>query len=147
MRKENMKYLSTSQNITALSRRQFMKRSTAAASALAVPYFIPATALGRGGAVAPSERIVMGAIGNGGRGTADLHSMLGEPDVARGTPAICVALTLPPAAKVLVPIAVLTVPSVAVPDTSDNVPPLALPLTIRPPFVPAVALGNADKPP
>ncbi|MCX7008792.1 MAG: gfo/Idh/MocA family oxidoreductase, partial [Kiritimatiellaeota bacterium] len=47
-----------------------MKRSAAAASALAVPNFFPATALGRGGAVAPSERIVMGAIGNGGRGTA-----------------------------------------------------------------------------
>jgi predicted dehydrogenase len=76
-----MMYLSTSQNVAALTRRQFMKRSATAASALAVPYFIPATALGRGGAVAPSERIVMGAIGNGGRGTADLNSMLGEPDV------------------------------------------------------------------
>jgi predicted dehydrogenase len=64
-----------------VTRRQFFQRSAAAASALAVPYFIPATALGRGGAVAPSERIVMGAIGNGGRGTADLHSMLGEADV------------------------------------------------------------------
>ena len=52
-----------------------------AASTVALPYFIPASALGRGGAVAPSERIVMGGIGIGGRGSYDLGSMLGEPDV------------------------------------------------------------------
>jgi predicted dehydrogenase len=52
-----------------------------AASTVALPYFIPASALGRGGAVAPSERIVMGGIGIGGRGSYDLSSMLAEPDV------------------------------------------------------------------
>jgi hypothetical protein len=52
-----------------------------AASAVALPYFIPATALGRGGAVAPSERIVMGGIGLGGRGSYDLSVMLTMPDV------------------------------------------------------------------
>jgi hypothetical protein len=36
---------------------------------LAVPTFIPASALGRGGAIAPSERITMGFIGVGGQGT------------------------------------------------------------------------------
>ena len=76
-----MKNKTTSPSSASLSRRQFLQRSAAAASALAMPTFIPATALGRGGAVAPSERIVMGAIGNGGRGTADLHAMLGEADV------------------------------------------------------------------
>ena len=66
---------------TPLSRRQFLTRSLAASSAFAIPTFIPASALGRGGAVAPSERIVMGAIGLGGRGSGDLGWMLGESDV------------------------------------------------------------------
>jgi hypothetical protein len=52
-----------------------------AASALALPEYIPASALGHDGAVAPSERIVMGGIGIGGRGSYDLGSMLAEPDV------------------------------------------------------------------
>jgi predicted dehydrogenase len=71
----------SNQKSTKLSRRHFIKRSALAAGLLGVPYYIPASALGRGGAVAPSERIVMGGIGLGGRGTADLAAMLGEPDV------------------------------------------------------------------
>lgn len=63
------------------SRRQFLKRAALAGGALAFPSFIPASALGRGGAVAPSERIVLGGIGIGGRGSQDLGCMLGEPDV------------------------------------------------------------------
>ncbi len=50
-------------------------------AALTFPTIVPATALGRGGAVPPSERIVIGAIGVGGRGTFVLGWMLGEPDV------------------------------------------------------------------
>jgi predicted dehydrogenase len=46
-----------------------------------VPYFIPASALGRGGAVAPSERIVLGGIGIGRRGSHDLRWVIGEADV------------------------------------------------------------------
>jgi hypothetical protein len=52
-----------------------------AASAVALPYYIPASALGRNGAVAPSERIVMGGIGIGGRGSYDLGAMLNEREV------------------------------------------------------------------
>jgi hypothetical protein len=52
-----------------------------AASAVALPYYIPASALGRDGAVAPSERIVMGGIGIGGRGSYDLSCMLTEREV------------------------------------------------------------------
>jgi len=52
-----------------------------AAGAVGLPYFIPARALGRDGEVAPSNRIVMAAIGIGGRGTGDLSVMLGEHDV------------------------------------------------------------------
>ena len=48
-----------------LSRRQYLKTAAAAGAACFMPTIIPASALGRGGAVAPSERIVLGAIGIG----------------------------------------------------------------------------------
>jgi predicted dehydrogenase len=66
---------------TGLTRRRFLKRAIAAGGALAVPQIIPASAMGRGGAVPPSERILMGAIGVGGRGSGDVNWMMGEPDV------------------------------------------------------------------
>lgn len=66
---------------TPLTRRQFLRRSATAASALALPCLVPASVLGRNGAVPPSERIVMGGIGLGGRGHYDLGWMLNEPDV------------------------------------------------------------------
>lgn len=66
---------------TALTRRQFLAHSTLGASALAIPFLVPARALGRGGAVAPSERIVMAGIGMGGRGSFDLSVMVGMPEV------------------------------------------------------------------
>ena len=47
----------------------------------AAPWIVPASALGRGGAVAPSERIVAGGIGIGGRGSGDLRWMMQESDV------------------------------------------------------------------
>jgi len=68
-------------NITTLTRRRFLKRGAMAASAAVLPYYVPASALGRGETVAPSERIVMGGIGIGGRGSHDLTWMLNEPDV------------------------------------------------------------------
>ena len=64
-----------------LDRRTFLKRTLAAAGTLALPTLIPGSALGKNGAVAPSERIVVGGIGIGGRGTHDLNWMLPEPDV------------------------------------------------------------------
>ena len=48
---------------------------------VAVPSLIPGSALGLNGAVAPSERIVLGGIGIGGRGSSDLRWMLPEKDV------------------------------------------------------------------
>lgn len=65
----------------SLSRRKFLQGVSAAASAMAIPSLIPASALGKGGTVAPSDRIILGGIGLGGRGTGDLGAMLGEPDV------------------------------------------------------------------
>jgi predicted dehydrogenase len=52
-----------------------------ATSAVVLPYYVPSSALGRGGTVSPGERIVMGGIGIGGRGSYDLGWMLNEPDV------------------------------------------------------------------
>ena len=51
---------------TNLSRRAFLGRTAALA---AVPYIVPASVFGRDGAVPPSERIVLGGIGIGNRGT------------------------------------------------------------------------------
>ncbi len=65
----------------SLSRRQFLRAGAGVGAALALPTIIPASALGRGGAVAPSERIVLGGIGLGGRGTGVLNWMLTQPDV------------------------------------------------------------------
>jgi predicted dehydrogenase len=63
-----------------LTRRQLLRRS-AAGAALAAPWFVPAAALGREGRPAPSERVTLGVIGIGPRGTYDLKGMLTLPDV------------------------------------------------------------------
>lgn len=55
------------------SRRHFLRNSaTAVGAALVAPTIIPASALGRGGARAPSDRITMGFIGVGTQGTGHL---------------------------------------------------------------------------
>ncbi len=63
------------------TRREFLKRSIAVAGAAALPAFVPGRALGLDGAVAPSRRIVLGAIGIGPRGSHVLGCFLAEPDV------------------------------------------------------------------
>ena len=68
-------------NRTTLTRRQFLTRGVMAASAATLPCLIPVSVLGRGGTVPPSERIVMGGIGLGGRGSYDMGYMINEPDV------------------------------------------------------------------
>jgi predicted dehydrogenase len=62
-----------------LTRRRFLK--SAAVVTLGVPTFIPASALGRDGTVAPSNRIVLGGIGLGPRGREVLGAFLKQPDV------------------------------------------------------------------
>jgi predicted dehydrogenase len=48
---------------------------------VAAPTIIPASALGLEGTVPPSERVVVGGIGIGNRGTYDLGCFLEQPDV------------------------------------------------------------------
>jgi hypothetical protein len=63
------------------TRRQFLKRAVIAGGAVAVPCLVPASALGLNGAVPPSERIILGGMGVGGRGSGVLNWMLPEKDV------------------------------------------------------------------
>jgi predicted dehydrogenase len=68
----------TSKPASRINRREFIKAS---AAAVALPYFIPASALGLDGRPPPSERIVMGGIGIGNMGGGDLGAFLGRDDV------------------------------------------------------------------
>ena len=63
----------------AIVRRHFLK--SAAASAVAAPWIVPSSVLGRNGATAPSERILLGGIGIRGRGESVLSFMINQPDV------------------------------------------------------------------
>lgn len=60
---------------TRVSRRTLLK---GAAGALAVPYFVPASALGRGGWLPPSERITVGFIGIGNMGGGHFDGFLDD---------------------------------------------------------------------
>ncbi|UCH64256.1 MAG: Gfo/Idh/MocA family oxidoreductase [Fidelibacterota bacterium] len=64
-----------------ITRRKFLKRATAAAAGVAgFPYLIPASALGKTGNVAPSNRIVIGVIGTGGQGMYDMRGFLNKEE-------------------------------------------------------------------
>ncbi|OPZ23071.1 MAG: Inositol 2-dehydrogenase [candidate division BRC1 bacterium ADurb.BinA364] len=65
----------------SISRRLFLKGALAAGAGVGFPTIIPGSALGAGGAVAPSNRIVMGAIGLGGMGMGNMQSFLANADV------------------------------------------------------------------
>ncbi len=69
------------QTTSNVNRRTFLQGLSTAAGAVMFPYIIPASALGRDGAVAPSERIVLGGIGIGSRGWGVLVPMMGLPEV------------------------------------------------------------------
>jgi predicted dehydrogenase len=60
---------------TKFSRRHFLALTGAA---IAAPNFIPASALGRAGSTAPSERVVMGMIGCGWQGGSNMGGFLGN---------------------------------------------------------------------
>lgn len=68
--------------MTKITRRGFLKQGAlAAGAALCMPEIIPSSALGKNGAVAPSSRITLGAIGCGSRGRLDLSHFLEEKEV------------------------------------------------------------------
>ncbi len=59
------------------SRRNFVKRSAAVvAGAVVFPQIIPSSAFGMGGKIAPSDRIVIGAIGTGSQGMSNMRDFL-----------------------------------------------------------------------
>ncbi|MEK6261075.1 MAG: Gfo/Idh/MocA family oxidoreductase [Planctomycetota bacterium] len=71
-----------SNKATRLPRRQFLKTTlSAAGAAVLAPTIIPSSALGLDGTTAPSERVVVGGIGIGNRGTYDLSCFLEQKDV------------------------------------------------------------------
>jgi predicted dehydrogenase len=67
-------------NTPAFTRRQFLRRATAAAAAVSFPYVVPSSVLGKAGSVAPSNRIVVGCIGVGSQGGWVMHDFLSQTD-------------------------------------------------------------------
>lgn len=67
--------------LPAFDRRNFLKTAFSAGAAVVAPQIIPCTAIGKGGVAPPSERIVLGGIGIGNRGTYDLGCFLEQSDV------------------------------------------------------------------
>jgi predicted dehydrogenase len=64
------------------SRREFLKTAPLAlAGAAAFPTILKASTLGRGGAVPPSDRIVMAGIGFGMQGPGNMKNFLGKSEV------------------------------------------------------------------
>jgi hypothetical protein len=70
-----------SDKVVRLSRRRFLRAAAVSSALVAAPQLIPATALGKDGGVAASNRIVLGGIGIGNRGSDDLHGFLSQRDV------------------------------------------------------------------
>jgi hypothetical protein len=64
-----------------LTRRGFLKTALQAGAILAAPQIVRGAVLGKDGGTAPSERIMMGGIGIGNRGSYDLGCFLQQPDV------------------------------------------------------------------
>lgn len=59
------------------SRREFLRKSSAAAAAIAVPYIVPSTVFG---AAAPSNKVSVACIGAGNQGFLDLRLFMEQPD-------------------------------------------------------------------
>jgi len=65
-----------------ITRRGFLRKvAGVSAGAVAFPYIVPSSALGDAADVAPSNRIVMGCIGMGSMGAADMQGFLGKQEV------------------------------------------------------------------
>lgn len=64
-----------------MRRRDFVKTSATLAGLSTIPSIIPASALGRAGRPAPSDRITMGVIGTGNQGFNDMNGFLRDERV------------------------------------------------------------------
>jgi len=65
------------------SRRQFITQAASlAAGAMGFPYVVSSSALGAAGAVAPSERITVGAVGVGPQGSGVMRNFLRHREAA-----------------------------------------------------------------
>ena len=70
-----------------IDRRQFLRRTTLiSVGIIGFPYCVCSTALGKDGGVAPSNRINVGCIGMGGRGTSNMRAFMGR----KGTQVVAV---------------------------------------------------------
>ena len=66
----------------SINRRQFLSKAAGiAVGTISFPYVVPSSVLGKGGSVAPSNRIVMGCIGLGGQGTHNMKMFMRSPEV------------------------------------------------------------------
>lgn len=68
-------------NESLVSRRRFLNRTVEGSAVIAAPMIIPGSALGLNGATPPSDRVTLGGLGIGSRGTRDLQSFLNQSDV------------------------------------------------------------------
>ncbi len=66
---------------TKVTRRELLKAAAQAGAVLALPAIIPASVLGKNGAVPPSEKILVGGIGIQHRGMSDLRWIMSQPEV------------------------------------------------------------------
>ena len=66
-----------------VSRRQFLRGAAALSAGVVAgfPAIVPSSALGKDGAVAPSNRLALGVIGCGGRGMANTNDFLNFPEM------------------------------------------------------------------
>src|ERR1039458_7784247 len=72
--------LSEGGSVFMSKRRDFLK-AVAGGVATGFPAIVPSSAFGKDGYVAPSEKIVLGAIGVGRQGSGDLRGFLSQEDV------------------------------------------------------------------
>jgi predicted dehydrogenase len=63
------------------SRRQFIKQAAAIIGGFGFPALVPGKVLGKGGSIAPSNRVTVGCIGIGWQGVGNLKAFLKDPNV------------------------------------------------------------------
>ena len=81
IRNHHLPHLGGKDSANQFTRRSFLKATLQAGAILASPQIVKAAVLGRDGGVAPSERITLGAIGIGNRGSYVLGCFLEEKDI------------------------------------------------------------------